>query len=695
MYTEAAWNEKNLPIPGKIIQLLSEDIRRNARGIFLWARLAIDELLQCYMNGHSVEMLQQLLEKMPREVEEMYHSMLDRLVPVQRTEAAILLSMVVCHKDSVEVRKLYVALHAVVERAALQGLLLPIDIEDKNEARIMAILGGFLDLTVLVPEVHVDEGSDDACGYYRTPQLMWVNRALNLRRNVSTEVKMTHRILLSFLSTSSWLTDNLPSSFKSRYPNDFWARIYAEEILKQPEADISTRNRIILKLKQFLKHICVEFSEDAFISRKYNQEKSLITFLEIWPHWTSLLPYALQSLLTEVKQAVFMDQTLETQVSSAIQTNCFLLHPALCLYLERDFWHEQDLELVTCLPDIAEVDNCGHLVLKPSLWKELILKSNCTHAGTAMAVCHGLTQVIEYRLNHNYSITSEEQQILFNNVFEKYLDSNFSTSYETILQKLASNGARMGEEHLSYFFDDKSNAYAKLEFFFGLMENSFFPEEDEEEMHTPHNRSSDNPQDAGSETDKSEIEMDEAQSATPEARFLGYWALWDVPQDDSGKEKLQKLLNLLILRGEPINGLCSDGSSQAHLLHILLSPSQITLRTAKFILAMQAGLGPFKRRAESPLLNSRHKRLREIKRRAEEYMVYAQSGQAADNATVTELCAQAEQFNKLLEIVQLTGRLPPNLEDYDSFDYAKYSLGSRLHDDDDDEMKGVDDIEGS
>lgn len=80
---------------------MTDRIREKSRGIFLWARLATDELLRDFLAGKLVTELEDRLDRMPEEVEDMYQQILDRLPEVHKTEAALLLYIVIASRGDV------------------------------------------------------------------------------------------------------------------------------------------------------------------------------------------------------------------------------------------------------------------------------------------------------------------------------------------------------------------------------------------------------------------------------------------------------------------------------------------------------------------------------------------------------------------------------------------------------------------
>lgn len=76
------------------ISALAEDVTKNAHGVFIWARLVIDELCQGLIDKTPIAMLRESLTNIPHELEDFYARALSKVRPAYAAEAHIVLHMV-------------------------------------------------------------------------------------------------------------------------------------------------------------------------------------------------------------------------------------------------------------------------------------------------------------------------------------------------------------------------------------------------------------------------------------------------------------------------------------------------------------------------------------------------------------------------------------------------------------------------
>ena len=72
---------------------LCDEIVNRADGVFLWARFALDELVQGFCKGESIDELSARLESVPDELEGIYKRIVDRMDPQERSEAFVMLQI--------------------------------------------------------------------------------------------------------------------------------------------------------------------------------------------------------------------------------------------------------------------------------------------------------------------------------------------------------------------------------------------------------------------------------------------------------------------------------------------------------------------------------------------------------------------------------------------------------------------------
>lgn len=91
-YTNARFQDY-LKRHGSSYQVLIDDVVSNAQGLFIWVKLASNELLRAAKRGEDVERLRKRLNGMPQELDEFYQRILDQLDPEDRDEARAMLAM--------------------------------------------------------------------------------------------------------------------------------------------------------------------------------------------------------------------------------------------------------------------------------------------------------------------------------------------------------------------------------------------------------------------------------------------------------------------------------------------------------------------------------------------------------------------------------------------------------------------------
>ncbi|PMD24332.1 hypothetical protein NA56DRAFT_541277, partial [Hyaloscypha hepaticicola] len=78
---------------GSSYQVLIDEVVSNAQGLFIWVKLASNELLRAAKRGEDIEQLRKRLNGMPQELDEFYQRILDQLDAEDRDEARAMLAM--------------------------------------------------------------------------------------------------------------------------------------------------------------------------------------------------------------------------------------------------------------------------------------------------------------------------------------------------------------------------------------------------------------------------------------------------------------------------------------------------------------------------------------------------------------------------------------------------------------------------
>ena len=87
-------------IPDKTVQYLTAIILERAEGVFLWASLAVRDLMRGLRNGDSPKQLEERLARLPDEIDEIYERMLNQIETVYRNEASVYLQIALHGRDS-------------------------------------------------------------------------------------------------------------------------------------------------------------------------------------------------------------------------------------------------------------------------------------------------------------------------------------------------------------------------------------------------------------------------------------------------------------------------------------------------------------------------------------------------------------------------------------------------------------------
>ena len=87
---------------GLNISRLSDTIAERAEGVFLWARFALDELIQGHFSGESFEEASVRLRSIPSDLENLYDRMLSRLQPLEKKECMVMLQLVCFAKSALK-----------------------------------------------------------------------------------------------------------------------------------------------------------------------------------------------------------------------------------------------------------------------------------------------------------------------------------------------------------------------------------------------------------------------------------------------------------------------------------------------------------------------------------------------------------------------------------------------------------------
>ena len=369
-YTEMALSSARYGPWVQAIQALSGRIREQANGVFLWARLAVDELMQRAAEGQSEADLSQVLDAMPAEVEGLYQRILDSIPQLLRTEAAILLNLLLDDSLPHDLWGLFAALEAVARHLGLDVITVESLNEPDCRRRLLATLGSLLDLSC------VDSTPDNDTVYISAS----LSRKLHRNEFPLIRPKLMHDTLRTFLSSSRFMAECLPKAYRQQYSSFPWLHIFVKEVLihsMDPAGTglilqhVSLETIDALDAKIDLVRDSQEFalrkgkdlskwqaSRDKDLESDVN---ALCQFLQPLCGWTPMLTMALSilpSLLVYMQHDLSVDE--KTEIDAALDSGLFVLHYTNCRLLgsERDFCRQIHGTMVRAHCPL--IDEVGH-----------------------------------------------------------------------------------------------------------------------------------------------------------------------------------------------------------------------------------------------------------------------------------------------------------------------------------------------
>lgn len=156
---------------------LSLIVSQRAEGVFLWARFALEELIQGYCNGDKFQELLARLESIPRDLEEIYDRMLSRMEPNSKRECMIMLQLVCFAKRSLSWQELLVATETAMNK----------------DVFLSEPICGDAD-SVVAPEL------------YKSFTRRLRAKAAGLLELVDEEAKLIHKCVSTYLNQRGWQT---------------------------------------------------------------------------------------------------------------------------------------------------------------------------------------------------------------------------------------------------------------------------------------------------------------------------------------------------------------------------------------------------------------------------------------------------------------------------------------------------------
>ena len=168
---------------------LKSTITENARGVILWASLAVDDLVQGCEEGRSQDQLQKKLDSLPEEVTGIYERVLNNLDSDETCEAALILHLLRDARGSIALEQLFGLYIFMTSRDAKFPAWIRNLEFSAFRLRLTSIFKGLIDI---LPAKY---------------------------KHQTESVRVTHKTLQTFIVQSNWVCDNLSEGMRNICPN--------------------------------------------------------------------------------------------------------------------------------------------------------------------------------------------------------------------------------------------------------------------------------------------------------------------------------------------------------------------------------------------------------------------------------------------------------------------------------------------
>ena len=193
---------------------LCDEIVNRADGVFLWARFALDELVQGFCKGESIDELSARLESVPGELEDIYKRIIERMEPQAKDEAFVMLQISCFTQRSLLLPEFLVAMTFTMGTDPSIRKIIGGSELGMFSRRVRARSGGLLEIIEITDEDDGDEddsddedGSEDKMENAQNESDEGINdHGIEEREKpLSTfQVKLTHKTVKTFLDKCGW-----------------------------------------------------------------------------------------------------------------------------------------------------------------------------------------------------------------------------------------------------------------------------------------------------------------------------------------------------------------------------------------------------------------------------------------------------------------------------------------------------------
>ena len=140
---------------------LCDGLVERADGVFLWARFALDELIQGFCKGESIDELSLRLQSVPDELEGIYKRIVDRMEPQARNEAFVMLQIACSTPIDLFLQDFLVAMSFTMETDLSIRRFVGCSELQMFSRRVRAKVGGLLEIIEVKEDYFSDEDDGD------------------------------------------------------------------------------------------------------------------------------------------------------------------------------------------------------------------------------------------------------------------------------------------------------------------------------------------------------------------------------------------------------------------------------------------------------------------------------------------------------------------------------------------------------
>ena len=190
---------------------ICNEIVNRADGVFLWARFALDELVQGYCKGESIDELSARLQSVPDELEGIYKRIIERMEPQARNEAFVMLQTSCFAQRSLLLQEFLAAVTFTMETDPIIRKVIGGSELRMFSRRVRAKSGGLLEIIKIKDLDDGDEddsddknGSEDKMENPQNESDEDIHDDGVEKKEEPPQVKLTHKTVKTYLDKCGW-----------------------------------------------------------------------------------------------------------------------------------------------------------------------------------------------------------------------------------------------------------------------------------------------------------------------------------------------------------------------------------------------------------------------------------------------------------------------------------------------------------